>query len=95
MIIVAILLKFVIISNVYVCESVGKSYQSGEYPSHHLDSIQDQITDNETIKKEMIAKLNDTEAAALAEVMQKEPKFFDEFECKWTEIPKCNNKMFE
>lgn len=72
------LLKFVVISNVYVCLCFGKSYQSDHHRHHQFEPIHD----NETIKKEIIARLNDTEAVALAEVMQKEPKFFDEFECK-------------
>lgn len=78
------LLQLIIVSGAYFCVSFGKSYQSDDYHTrrHQFDKIPVKISDNETTKKEIIAKLNDTEAAALAEVMQKEPKFFDEFERK-------------
>lgn len=61
--------------SIYICVSFGKSYQSAEH-NYEL------LTDNQTTKPAIIARMNDTEAEALAEVMDKKPKFFDEFEGK-------------
>ncbi|XP_031631480.1 serine proteinase stubble isoform X4 [Contarinia nasturtii] len=74
------LLKIAMLSNVWICICFGKSYQSDHhYFKQHLDQIHEK--QNETPNKnEIITKLNYTDAEALAEVMKKEPKFFDEFE---------------
>lgn len=76
------LLRFVALSSVCICICFGKSYhQTKQKP---VDEIGAKPIEN-PIQNEIIAKLNDTDAAAiLADVMQKEPKFFDEFECKYT-----------
>ncbi|XP_055310503.1 serine proteinase stubble isoform X4 [Sitodiplosis mosellana] len=75
------MLRFAVLSSVCICICFGKSYQND--PNHtkqqQLDPIGAKPIEN-PIKNEIIAKLNDTDAAVLADVMQKEPKFFDEFE---------------
>lgn len=71
------LLKICILSNVYG-RGFGKSYHSDTSTllTQQLDHS------SEAPIEAVIRRLNHTDAAALAEVMQKEPKFFDEFECK-------------
>lgn len=65
------LLRFVMLSNVFTCIVFGKSYQGD-----HLEAMHENANAS-TLINEIIAKLNDTDP-----VIQKEPKFFDEFECK-------------
>lgn len=68
--------------NVYAGISFGKSYQNDHYHTQHVEQFQEEH--NIIAKKNgIIAGLNDSDAVALAKVMQKEPKFFDEFECKY------------
>lgn len=49
----------------------GKSYNN-DYPHRY----------NQQIHHRFVARLNETDAAAIFAVLQKEPKFFDEFECE-------------
>lgn len=80
------LLKFAMLSSVCICVCFGKRYQSNHHSEQQLDQNRVKQTEN-PIQNEIIAKFNDTDAAVLAEVMQKEPKFFDEFECKYCLFP--------
>lgn len=80
-----ILLKFAMLSSVCICICFGKSYQNDHRSKQQFNQIREKQTEN-PIKNEIIAKFNDTDAAVLAEVMQKEPKFFDEFECKYLTV---------
>lgn len=76
-----ILLRFAALSSVCICMCFGKSYDQTK--QKQLDEIGAKPIEN-PMRNEIIAKLNDTDAAAiLADVIQKEPKFFDEFECKY------------
>lgn len=61
------------VMNIFLCICRGKTYQNDQQTLDH--ELQ--------IKNEIIAKLNDTDAMALAEALHKEPKFFDDFECKY------------
>lgn len=65
--------RFIALTNIYICICYGKSYQNDQQLFDH---------ENAQIKNEIITKLNETDAIALAEAIQKEPKFFDDFECK-------------
>lgn len=77
-----ILLRFAVLSSVCICICFGKSYHHTN--QKQFDEIGAKPIEN-PIRNEIMAKLNDTDAAAiLADVIQKEPKFFDEFECKYT-----------
>lgn len=76
-----LLLKFVMLSNVCIY-IYGKSYQSDHQFKQQLDEIREKLSESQN-KNEILAKLNDTDASALAQVIQKEPKFFDDFECKY------------
>lgn len=76
------LLKFLMLASVSTCICYAKSYQSNQSYKQQLGNIRERehATRN---KNEIVARLNDTDSLALAEVMQKEPKFFDEFECEY------------
>lgn len=76
-----LLLKFVMLSNVCIY-IYGKSYQSDHQFEQQLDEIREKLSESQN-KNEILAKQNDTDATALAKVIQKEPKFFDDFECKY------------
>lgn len=74
------LLNFVMLTNACICSA--KSYQSDQPYKQPFERIheKEQETPN---KNEIIARLNDTLPEELVDVIQKEPKFFDEFECKY------------
>lgn len=75
------LVRFIMLLNVCACVCFGKSNPNDHHHAQHLEQIQDK--QNEIAEKnQIIARLNDSDAVVLANVMQKEPKFFDEFECK-------------
>lgn len=64
-----------------MCVSLEKSHQSDQQNGQHLEFHMRHKKRNETEKKsESITTIADTN---LLEVIQKEPKFFDEFECKY------------
>lgn len=77
---ITILLKFAMLSSVCICICFGKSYHNDDRIKQNFG--QNHVKQLDPIKNEIIAKFNDTDVTVLAEVIQKEPKFFDEFECK-------------
>lgn len=78
------LLKFVMLSNVFICVSFGKSYENDQNDQQHIESIHTKSIER-PILNELIARPNKTDTNIL-DVIQKEPKFFDEFECKLTSL---------
>lgn len=83
--ITAFLLKFAMLSNICIC--YGKTYQSDHHHiKQHLDQIIHEKQNETPNKNEIITKLNYSDAETLAEVMKKEPKFFDEFERKYLNV---------
>lgn len=68
------------LSNVFICVSFGKSYQNDQNDHQHIESIHTKPIER-PILNELIARANKTDPNEL-DVIHKEPKFFDEFECK-------------
>lgn len=71
-----IFLKCVILLSISICSSIG---DHSEYIHENQNQQQQQ---NEVIHDDIVAKLNKSDPVALAAAIEKEPKFFDEFECK-------------
>lgn len=74
------------LANVYtMCVSLEKSHQNDQQNGSHVEfHMRHKQKRNETEKKsESITTIADTN---LLEVIQKEPKFFDEFECKYVTL---------
>lgn len=71
-------LKFLILLSLGVYLSVSEN--------RDIDHYQQKRRQNEIASDGIIAKLNKSDSVALADVIEKEPKFFDEFECKYIQI---------
>lgn len=70
------------LTSVTTCICFAKSYRNDQPYRQQLDNIRER--EHETSNKnEIVAIFNDTDSLVLAEMMQKQPKFFDEFECEY------------
>lgn len=76
-----ILMKFIMLSNVYtMCVSLQGTQQGSQHNEQHMGQMRHEKQHEHAMKIESITNTTDINRR---NVVQKEPKFFDEFECKY------------